>query len=96
MQNRWVPGVVICQAETPHSYVVRGLRGHEYRRNRKHLRKVAESVPLLMNMDLTNDYSRSQPSQPEPVDGSPVIENNRTSCDHTVRPPERYRDYVRL
>ena len=96
MQGRWVPGVVIRQAETPRSYVVRGPRGHEYRRNRKHLRKVAESVPLLMNMDLTNDYSEPQPSQPEPADGSPVTENNRTSCGRSVRPPGRYRDYVRL
>ena len=47
-------------------------------------------------MDLTNDHLEPQPSQPEPVNGSPVTENNRTSCGRTVRPPGRYRDYVRL
>ena len=50
MQGRWVPGVVIRQAETPRSYVVRGPSGHEYRRNRKHLRKVVESVPSTMDI----------------------------------------------
>ena len=29
MQGRWIPGVVIRQAEAPHLYVVRGPRGHE-------------------------------------------------------------------
>ena len=96
MQGRWVSGVVIRQAETPCLYVVSIPSGHVYRRNRKHLRKVAESVPLLMNMDLTNDHSEQQPSQLEPADESPVTENNRTSRGRTVRPPSRYQDYVRL
>ena len=91
IQGRWVPGVVIGRAETtPHSYVARGPSGHEYRRNRKHLREVAESVPLLINMDLTNDNSQKQPSQLEPVDEPPLNENNRTSHGKTVRPPSRY------
>ena len=96
MQGRWVPGVVIRQAETPRSYVVRGPSGREYRRNCKHLRKVVESVPSTMNMDIVYDDSEQQASVTEPVDELPVTNNYRTSHGRTVRPPSRYQDYVKL
>ena len=60
MQGRWVPGVVIRLAETPRSYIIKGPSGHEYRRNRKHLRKVAESVPMTLNMDIPYDDPEQQ------------------------------------
>ena len=68
MRGRWVPGVLISQAEIPRSYVVRGTSGRQYRRNRKHLRKVVESVPTTMNMDIVCDDSEQQANVTEPVD----------------------------
>ena len=96
MQGRWVPGVVIRQAETPRSYIVKGPSGHEYRRNRKHLRKVAESVPMTFNMDIPCDDSEQQANVTELPDEPPVTNNDRTSCGRTVKAPRRYQDYVRL
>ena len=55
MQGRWVPGVVVRQAESPCSYMVKGPSGREYRRNHKHLRKVVESVPVPIDIDDTYD-----------------------------------------
>ena len=90
MQARWVLGVVIHQAETLLSYIVSGPSGHEYRRNCKHLRKVVESVPTTINMDIVCDDSERQANVTEPVDKLPVTNNDRTSRGRTVRPPSRY------
>ena len=92
MQGRWVPGVVICQAETPHSYIVKGPNGHEYRKNHKHLRKVAESVPETMDMDIPCDNSEQQAMVMEHPDEPPVTNNDRTSSGCTVKTPRRYQD----
>ena len=96
MQGRWVPGVVIRLAETPRSYIIKGPSGHEYKRNRKHLRKVAESVPMTLNMDIPYDDPEQQANVTEAHDEPPVTNNDRTSCGRTVRAPRRYQDYVRL
>ena len=97
MQGRWVPGVVIRQAETPRSYIVRGPSGHEYRRNRKHLRKVAESTQMTMNMHMPcDDDLEQQTNVTEPPDEPPMTNNDRTSSAQTVKTPRRYQDYVRL
>ncbi len=96
MQGRWVPGVVICKADTPRSYIVKGPNGHEYRRNRKHLRKVAESVPETMDMDIPCDNSEQQAIVTEHPDELPVTNNERTPSGRTVKTPRRYQDYVRL
>ena len=96
MQGRWVPGVVVRQAETPRSYIVKGPSGHEYRRNRKHLRKVAESVPMNIYMDIPCDDSEQQANVTEPSDEPPVTNNDRTLSGRTVKTPRRYQDYVRI
>ena len=96
MEGRWVPGVVIHQAETSCSYIVREPSGRKYRRNRRHLRKVVESVPTTMNMDIVCDDLEQQANVTELVDEAPVTNNYRTSRGRTVRPPSRYQDYVKL
>ena len=96
LQGRWVPGVVIQQAESPYSYIVRGPCGHEYGRNHKHLRKVAELTPMTMNMHIPCDHSEQQTNVTEPPDEPPVTNNNSTSCGQTVKAPRRHQDYIRL
>ena len=46
MGNHWEPGVVVDHAETPRSYKIQANNGGEYRRNRKMLMKLPDSVPL--------------------------------------------------
>ena len=87
---------MIRLAETPRSYIIKGPSGHEYRRNRKHLRKVAKSVPMTLNMDIPYDDPEQQANVPEAHGEPPVTNNDRTSCGQTVRAPRRYQDYVRL
>ena len=50
LQDRWIPCTVVRQADAPRPYVVKGLNGQEYRRNRKHLRRVNE--PPLTTVDV--------------------------------------------
>ena len=38
----WTRGTVIRKHEAPRSYVIKGEKGTEYRRNRRHLRKTRE------------------------------------------------------
>jgi len=97
VQNRWVPGTVVRKANTPRSYVVRGLNGQEYRRNRKHLRKVNEPSPVPVDIDDIDEptLQQQEPPQVEQSINSPVIEGNRTSYGRVIRPPARYQNFVR-
>jgi len=96
MQGRWVPGVVIRQAETPRSYIVKGPSGCEYQRNCKYLRKVAESVPLPMEIDDTDENLAPPPTSNNCSSDSPTSATDRTSGGRIIRVPRRYQDYVRL
>ena len=96
MQGRWVPGVVVRQAETPHSYMVKGPSGHEYRRNRKHLRKVVESVPVPIYIDNTYGDPPPQAISANDPNDSPSIGSNQSSGGRIIRAPRRYQDNVRL
>ena len=95
MQGRWVPGVIIRQAETPRSYIVKGPSGREYQRNRKHLRKVNESIPLPMDIDDTDENPTPPPVSTNHSGDSPMSTTIRTSGGRTIRTPRRYKDYVR-
>ena len=88
--------MVVRQAESPHSYIVRGPSGCEYRRNRKHLRKVAESAPIPIDIDDTDEDSLTQSVSGGYSSDSPMATTNRTSSGRTIRAPVRYQDYVRF
>ena len=93
--GRWVPGVVIRQAETPRSYIVKGPSGHEYRRNRKHLKKVVEHAPIPMDIDDTGDDPTPQAISVNQSNDMPSNSSNQTAGGRIIRTPRRYQDYVR-
>lgn len=95
VQDKWVPCTVVRQADTPRSYIVKGRNGQEYRRNRKHLRKVNEPPPT------TIDFEDTEPApQPPPVElpnstTTTTNGSNTTSRGRIVKVPTRYKDFVR-
>ena len=66
--GHWKPAVVTAKHSAPRSYMVMSEDGGEYRRNRKHLLKTAEPVPLIIPEDpLPSDpLPSSVPSKPIP------------------------------
>ena len=50
VQDKLIPCTVVRQADTPCSYIVKGLNGQELCRNHKHLRKV--NGPPLTTTDV--------------------------------------------
>ena len=95
VQDRWIPCTVVRQADAPRSYVVKGLNGQEYRRNRKHLRRVNE--PPLTTIDVDDVEPPPQlPTGEQPTSTTTVAnETNMTSRGRIVRAPTRYKDFVR-
>ena len=95
VQDKWVPCTVVRQADTPRSYIVKGLNGQEYRRNRKHLRKV-NGLPLT-----TIDVEDTEPAPQLPPVEQPngvtttANESNTTSRGRIVKVTTRYRDFVK-
>ena len=88
VQGIWVPGIVVCQAESSQSYRVNGPSGHEYRRNCKHLRKL---LNLLYNSVVIDDLDEDPTSRPTLVEhsGNSTQDTTRqTSSGHTVRAPQ--------
>ena len=92
VQNKWVPGVVIQEAETAHSYIVREPTGREYRKNHKHLQKVPEYIPVPIDIDDTNENAELQHVS---SDHTSDPSRNITNRGCTIRAPVRYKDYVR-
>ena len=95
VQDKWVPCTVVRQADTPRSYIVKGLNGQEYRRNRKHLRKV--NGPPLTTIDVEDTEPAPQLPPVEPPNGvtTTANESHVTSRGRIVKVPTRYRDFVK-
>jgi len=87
MQRRWVPGVVIWQAETLRSYILKGPSSHEYQRNHKYLRKVAESILLPVDIDDTDENPAPPPVSTDCSIVSPICTTDRTSGGCIIRVP---------
>ena len=107
VQSHWIPAVVVKEAGTPHSYIVRTRDGRNYRRNRKHLRKSTTQANDL-TFDTADDFeipaepnTSSEPNEPgipSPALPSPALPppDRQTQRGRTVRIPARYQDFVRL
>ena len=88
VQGIWVPGILIWQAESSQSYRVNGPSGHEYRRNCKHLRKVAKPVANSVVIDDLGEDPTSRPTLVEHSGNSTQDTTRQTWSGHTVRAPQ--------
>jgi len=99
VQDEWVPRVVVKLTDAPRSYIVRGPSGREYRRNRKHLRRVETSVLAPSSDDDDENESTVQPEQTqetvEPGTDNLPQEPVRTSRGRMVRESARYQDFIK-
>ena len=87
VQDEWIPCTVVRQANAPRLYVV---NGPEYRRNRKHLRRVNE--PPLTTIDVEDVEPPPQLPSVEQPNGTMTT---AMSKGRIVRTPSRYKDFVR-
>ena len=106
MGNRWEPGVVVDNAETPRSYKVQTDNGEEYRRNRKMLMKLLPgcgpastddshfhdppSGSVNGNSPCREQVSQANPVVEEPVSASQEQERNH-SGDRSMDTSEQYK-----
>ena len=93
VQDKWVPCTVVRQADTPRSYIVKGLNGQEYHRNRKHLRKV--NGPPLTTIDVEDTEPAPQPPPVEQPNSTTTTTDESNARDRIVKAPTRYKDFVR-
>ena len=102
-QGTWQPATVTTQADTPRSYNVTTPDGAEYRRNRQHLRKVAQIPSPASNTQQPNTsqpdtplcsqvQTRSMTSTPNPTNG--VTPNSVTTRSGRVVKPVKFPDCV--
>ena len=103
MNGEWIPGTVKGLAGTPRSYIVVGPGGREYRRNRKHLRKVCPQLTISTSVDDENDEVPIHPVEQDTIEQD--IGNNHNDTDappqlvtsrgRVVRAPTKYNDFVK-
>lgn len=67
-QGRWKPAVIIQQADTERSYLLRTPDGQVYRRNRRHLRNTKENLGYAghKEKDATQNLSEEYTQEPTP------------------------------
>ena len=100
MNGEWVTGRVIKLAGTPRSYIVEGPNGQQYRRNRKHLKRIPTQFSLTSDLNNDDDddniETETHPVEQETVEQlesptEPIV----SSRGRIVKPPSRYQDFVR-
>ena len=105
VQDQWVPGVVVRLIDTPRSYIVRGHNGREYRRNRRHLRRVDKKQVTPSVDDDDEDHENASTDQAEQAQDSTELPQSadtmseepvRTSRGRIVKQPTRYQNFVKL
>ena len=67
MNKRWKPALVTKCLESPRSYVVKTQQGREIRRNRCHLSKVVEDLPIQNDYPMEEETHIEEPNVDEHI-----------------------------
>ena len=98
MNGEWIPGTVKRLAGTPRSYVVEVPGDREYRRNRRHLKKVCLQLTTSTSVDVPtfpaeqDMIEQDKSDNHNDIDAPPQLVTLR-GC--VVKVPTRYNDFVK-
>ena len=103
MNGEWIPGTVKRLAGTPRLYVVEGPGGREYRRNRRHLKKVCPQLTTSTSVDDEDDGVPTCPVEQDTIEQDKSDNLNDidappqlvTLRGRVVKVPTRYNDFVK-
>ena len=100
----WKPAIVMSTHAAPHSYIIQTQNGTILRRNRRHLKRTAEQVPITQSYDDEEDASQDnvvngqnlneRSVHPEP-DNNPIplsVPERRSRYGRLIKCPIRYPD----